>query len=92
MLWQVTEGRRVEFIEPPFFELSDLCDIFEEWSAYGIGVPLRLQSGSEAMQYYVPYISGFQLFSRSDSWLARYATFCLTVSLHDFCIVSAMVV
>ena len=71
MIEQVTEGKRVECLEPPFFDLQDFCDVFEEWSAYGSGVPLRLQNCSIATQYYVPYISGFQLYSRNDSWQSR---------------------
>ncbi|WVZ72167.1 hypothetical protein U9M48_020672 [Paspalum notatum var. saurae] len=47
----------------PFFALSDLWDSFREWSAYGIGVPLVLNSCSDGVvQYYVPYLSAIQLY------------------------------
>ncbi|KAJ1282707.1 hypothetical protein BS78_03G071500 [Paspalum vaginatum] len=47
----------------PFFALSDLWDSFKEWSAYGIGVPLVLNSCSDGVvQYYVPYLSAIQLY------------------------------
>lgn len=56
----------------PYYMLSDLWDSFKEWSAYGAGVPLVL-NGSEAsdsvVQYYVPYLSGIQIYVKS-----RYTT------------------
>lgn len=54
----------VEF--QPFFTLGDLRESFKEWSAYGVGVPLVL-SESDVVQYYVPYLSGIQLYSKSTS-------------------------
>ncbi|XP_051148381.1 uncharacterized protein LOC127263416 [Andrographis paniculata] len=47
----------------PFFVLSDLWDSFKEWSAYGVGVPLILNEHDCAVQFYVPYLSGIQLYS-----------------------------
>eukprot|EP00475_Leptophrys_vorax_P023189 TRINITY_DN31668_c0_g2_i1.p1 TRINITY_DN31668_c0_g2~~TRINITY_DN31668_c0_g2_i1.p1 ORF type:complete len:393 (-),score=-15.00 TRINITY_DN31668_c0_g2_i1:324-1502(-) len=51
-------------IEGACFSLGDLWDSLEEWSAYGAGVPLQLANGTSATQYYVPSISGLQLYSR----------------------------
>uniref|UniRef100_M4D8D4 Uncharacterized protein n=1 Tax=Brassica campestris TaxID=3711 RepID=M4D8D4_BRACM len=45
-----------------YFLLNDLWDSFEEWSAYGVGVPLLLNGVDSVVQYYVPYLSGIQLY------------------------------
>ncbi|KAL3644672.1 hypothetical protein CASFOL_009852 [Castilleja foliolosa] len=58
----------------PFFVLSDLWESFKEWSAYGIGVPLVLNDRDGVVQYYVPYLSGIQLYvdsSKSTDKLSR---------------------
>eukprot|EP00250_Pteridium_aquilinum_P016175 c22984_g1_i1 orf=403-1455(+) len=52
-----------------FFSLSDLWDSFDEWSAYGAGVPILLNSEETVMQYYVPYLSGIQLYASAESEL-----------------------
>ncbi|KAL0348622.1 UNVERIFIED_CONTAM: hypothetical protein Sangu_1090000 [Sesamum angustifolium] len=44
----------------PYFILGDLWESFREWSVYGVGVPL-LWSDS-VVQYYVPSLSGIQLY------------------------------
>lgn len=49
----------------PFFYLSDLWETFNEWSAYGAGVPLVLNGEQTVVQYYVPYLSAMQLYVRS---------------------------
>ncbi|XP_024400844.1 uncharacterized protein [Physcomitrium patens] len=46
----------------PYFNLRDLWDSFDEWSAYGCGVPLMLNGDESAVQYYVPYLSALQLY------------------------------
>ncbi|KAH9612443.1 hypothetical protein KSS87_000690 [Heliosperma pusillum] len=46
----------------PYFILSDLWDSFKEWSAYGAGVPLVLNDSDSVVQYYVPYLSGIQIY------------------------------
>ncbi|KAF8394618.1 hypothetical protein HHK36_020832 [Tetracentron sinense] len=46
----------------PFFSLEDLWESFKEWSAYGAGVPLVLNGSDSVVQYYVPYLSGIQLY------------------------------
>ncbi|CAA0818595.1 Protein of unknown function (DUF789 [Striga hermonthica] len=58
----------------PFFVLSDLWESFKEWSAYGVGVPLILNGLDGVVQYYVPYLSGIQLYadrSKSTAKLRR---------------------
>ncbi|OVA02588.1 Protein of unknown function DUF789 [Macleaya cordata] len=46
----------------PYFNLGDLWESFKEWSAYGAGVPLVLNGSDSVVQYYVPYLSGIQLY------------------------------
>ncbi|KAJ4825357.1 hypothetical protein Tsubulata_046196 [Turnera subulata] len=46
----------------PYFVLGDLWESFKEWSAYGAGVPLLLNGSESVVQYYVPYLSGIQLY------------------------------
>ncbi|XVF53873.1 hypothetical protein PTKIN_Ptkin05aG0134500 [Pterospermum kingtungense] len=53
----------VEF--QPYFTLCDLWESFKEWSAYGAGVPLVLDGSDSVVQYYVPYLSGIQLYGES---------------------------
>ncbi|KAF5469088.1 hypothetical protein F2P56_013184 [Juglans regia] len=50
----------VEF--QPYFMLNDLWETFKERSAYGVGVPFVLNEGDSVVQYYVPYLSGIQLY------------------------------
>ncbi|XP_031113119.1 uncharacterized protein LOC116016831 [Ipomoea triloba] len=47
----------------PFFVLGDLWEAFKEWSAYGAGVPLILNDTDCVIQYYVPYLSGIQIYA-----------------------------
>ncbi|KAL2509666.1 hypothetical protein Fot_33313 [Forsythia ovata] len=51
----------VEF--QPYFVLGDLWESFKEWSAYGAGVPLILNDSDSVVQYYVPFLSGIQLYA-----------------------------
>ncbi|CAL9073395.1 unnamed protein product [Musa textilis] len=51
---------------PPYFALADLWVSFTEWSAYGAGVPLVLSGAGSVVQYYVPYLSGIQLYGESN--------------------------
>lgn len=46
----------------PFFILGDLWESFREWSVYGVGVPLLWNGGDSVVQYYVPSLSGIQLY------------------------------
>ncbi|CAL4945292.1 unnamed protein product [Urochloa decumbens] len=47
----------------PYFCLGDLWEAFREWSAYGAGVPLKLNGSDSVIQYYVPYLSAIQLYA-----------------------------
>ncbi|CAJ1977488.1 unnamed protein product [Sphenostylis stenocarpa] len=49
----------------PYFILGDLWESFREWSAYGAGVPLVLNDKDSVVQYYVPYLSGIQIYSQN---------------------------
>jgi hypothetical protein len=49
----------------PYFVLGDLWESFKEWSAYGAGVPLILNDSDSVVQYYVPYLSGIQIYGKS---------------------------
>ncbi|XP_057447826.1 uncharacterized protein LOC130739521 [Lotus japonicus] len=51
----------VEF--QPYFVLGDLWESFREWSAYGAGVPLVLNGNDSVVQYYVPFLSGIQIYA-----------------------------
>lgn len=53
----------VEF--QPYFVLGDLWESFREWSAYGAGVPLVLNDNDSVVQYYVPYLSGIQIYAET---------------------------
>ncbi|KAJ0813295.1 hypothetical protein HanPSC8_Chr17g0771771 [Helianthus annuus] len=46
----------------PYFVLGDLWEAFKEWSAYGAGFPLMLDNTDSVIQYYVPYLSGIQIY------------------------------
>ncbi|PSR89534.1 DIS3-like [Actinidia chinensis var. chinensis] len=46
----------------PYYCLGDLWESFTEWSVYGAGVPLLLNGEDSIKQYYVPYLSGIQLY------------------------------
>ena len=50
------------------FALRDLWGSFDEWSAYGVEVPLTLDDEDhEVFQYYVPFLSGIQVFKSADA-------------------------
>lgn len=59
----------------PYFVLGDLWESFKEWSAYGAGVPLVLNDSDSVVQYYVPYLSGIQIYGESlkSSAKSRYS-------------------
>lgn len=46
----------------PYFILGDLWESFREWSVYGVGVPLLWNESDSVVQYYVPSLSGIQLY------------------------------
>nr|VDC91176.1 unnamed protein product [Brassica rapa] len=68
----------------PYFVLGDVWESFAEWSAYGAGVPLVLNNKDRVVQYYVPSLSGIQIYADphalSSSLKARY---CLNLRLSD---------
>ncbi|XP_047976159.1 uncharacterized protein LOC125218518 [Salvia hispanica] len=53
-------NRGAEF--DPYFILGDLWESFREWSVYGVGVPLLWNDSDSVVQYYVPSLSGIQLY------------------------------
>ncbi|CAA6669136.1 unnamed protein product [Spirodela intermedia] len=55
----------------PYFNLGDLWESFREWSAYGAGVPVTLNGSDSVIQYYVPYLSGIQLYAESHRLRSR---------------------
>lgn len=55
----------------PYFTLGDLWESFKEWSVYGAGVPLVLDGSDCVVQYYVPYLSGIQLYGESTEPAAK---------------------
>ncbi|KAF3443873.1 hypothetical protein FNV43_RR13563 [Rhamnella rubrinervis] len=65
-LWHPWEREKVEF-----FTLGDLWNRYDEWSAYGAGVPIALDNGETLVQYYVPYLSAIQIFT-GNSFVNRF--------------------
>ncbi|KAM7275603.1 hypothetical protein ACFE04_017469 [Oxalis oulophora] len=58
-LWHPWEREKVEY-----FTLRDLWNSYDEWSAYGAGVPINInEENTTLVQYYVPYISAIQIFT-----------------------------
>ena len=55
----------MEHDDLPYFILGDLWESFDEWSAYGVGVPITLKDQEVVVQYYVPYLSAIQLYTRT---------------------------
>ncbi|MED6148170.1 hypothetical protein PIB30_050634 [Stylosanthes scabra] len=62
-LWHPWERERMEY-----FSLRDLWNRYDEWSAYGAGVPIILPNSETLVQYYVPYLSAIQIFSSHHSF------------------------
>ncbi|CAI0626691.1 unnamed protein product [Linum tenue] len=63
--------RGEEHHQQPYFVLGDLWESLKEWSAYGVGVPLLLNGSETVIQYYVPYLSGIQLYKDSSKQSTR---------------------
>ncbi|KAL0003898.1 hypothetical protein SO802_011459 [Lithocarpus litseifolius] len=61
-LKSITPSVPAQYLSKPYFELGDLWESFKEWSAYGAGVPLILNDSDSVVQYYVPYLSGIQIY------------------------------
>ncbi|KAK2993247.1 hypothetical protein RJ640_015726 [Escallonia rubra] len=62
-LWHPWEREKVEY-----FTLADLWNCYDEWSAYGAGVPICLDNGETLIQYYVPYLSAIQIYTSNSSF------------------------
>ncbi|XP_073017366.1 uncharacterized protein [Primulina eburnea] len=60
-VWHPLEREKVES-----FMLGDLWNIFDEWSAYGAGVPVTADDAKNLDQYFVPYLSAIQIFTTSS--------------------------
>ncbi|KAL8251537.1 hypothetical protein R6Q59_035230 [Mikania micrantha] len=56
-----------EYVE--FFTLCDLWGCFDEWIAYGAGVPIKVTGAEDEtiIQYYVPCLSAIQIFTSNSS-------------------------
>ncbi|KAG6514622.1 hypothetical protein ZIOFF_024990 [Zingiber officinale] len=63
---QPTEKENMEH-----FTLADLWNQYEEWSVYGVGVPIILPDDETTDQYYVPYLSAIQLYTRKSLAFSR---------------------
>ncbi|CAI0467146.1 unnamed protein product [Linum tenue] len=63
--------RGEEHHQHPYFVLDDLWESLKEWSAYGVGVPLLLDGSETVIQYYVPYLSGIQLYKDASKQSTR---------------------
>ncbi|KAF9610504.1 hypothetical protein IFM89_022747 [Coptis chinensis] len=57
-IWHPWEQETIEY-----FNLADLWSSFGEWSAYGAGARIALDSEETVVQYYVPYLSAIQIFT-----------------------------
>lgn len=67
--------RNYEVRKDSYFLLDDLWQSFKEWSVYGVGVPLLLNGSDSIVQYYVPYLSGIQLYIDPSKPLPSLRTF-----------------
>lgn len=66
--WHHAEMDSVEY-----FNLADLWEQYYEWSAYGAGTTVQLYGGERVVQYYVPYLSGIQLYTNKAQTASRSA-------------------
>ncbi|GMH12073.1 hypothetical protein Nepgr_013914 [Nepenthes gracilis] len=57
-IWHPWERESVEH-----FTMNDLWNCYDEWSAYGAGVPIFHSKEETLVQYYVPYLSAIQIFT-----------------------------
>jgi hypothetical protein len=55
-----------------YFNLVDLWEQYYEWSAYGAGATVQLPRGDKVVQYYVPYLSGIQLYTNKAMTASRF--------------------
>uniref|UniRef100_A0A0D6R3J1 DUF789 domain-containing protein n=1 Tax=Araucaria cunninghamii TaxID=56994 RepID=A0A0D6R3J1_ARACU len=67
-------GQHSDVESGQYYRMADLWDRYDEWSAYGAGVPILLDSKETVVQYYVPYLSAMQIYttkSRSNFRIPR---------------------
>ncbi|RLN08396.1 hypothetical protein C2845_PM11G21140 [Panicum miliaceum] len=57
-VWQLEKKDAVDY-----FSLEDLWEHYSESSAYGLGVPVRLENGKLITQHFVPYLSAIQIYT-----------------------------
>ncbi|XP_071727766.1 uncharacterized protein [Rutidosis leptorrhynchoides] len=48
-------------------KLQDIWEIFDEWSACGVDVPVLLENGEKVTQFYIPYLSAIQIFTKKSA-------------------------
>ncbi|BAF10507.1 uncharacterized protein [Oryza sativa Japonica Group] len=65
-VWQLDKKKD----EVDYFALEDLWEHYAESSAYGLAVPVRLESGNTITQHFVPYLSAIQIYTSTKSLLA----------------------
>lgn len=61
-----------------YFSLKDLWSSFDEWSAYGTEIPMRVNVNGvwqDIIQCYVPYLSGLQLFGADHARRIRASSY-----------------
>ncbi|EPS69298.1 hypothetical protein M569_05466, partial [Genlisea aurea] len=63
--------RNRDFNSAPFYYLEDLWEAFSEWSVYGAGVHLLLNGKEPIEQFYVPFLSGIQLYADKSTPSSR---------------------
>lgn len=83
------ERRTFDVESQPYFVLGDLWESFQEWSVYGAGVPLVLNESDSVVQYYVPYLSGIQIYieSATSAVKLRYSYTCfILVWASELCV------
>ncbi|XP_022994638.1 uncharacterized protein LOC111490289 isoform X2 [Cucurbita maxima] len=56
--WQQPDKDTIQY-----FTLGELWDCYNEWSAYGAGIPIQSNGSETAMQFYVPYLSAIQIYT-----------------------------
>ncbi|KAL3821505.1 hypothetical protein ACJIZ3_007410 [Penstemon smallii] len=62
-LWHPWEREKVDY-----FTLGNFWNSFDEWSAYGAGVPIiNSDDGQNLIQYFVPYLSAIQIFTSTST-------------------------
>lgn len=67
------------------FSLSDLWKFYKDWSCFGAGVPILLNSGDSVLQYYSPSLSALQIYTRKpvdyySRYLKKYYLLCFSSS------------